>query len=283
MKAALSSFYFLVEYMIIGISAIIGAIIGSFLSVVVTRYEKNEGIIRGRSHCRLCHVTIAWYDNIPLVSYCLLRGKCRSCSRRIPVFYWAIEAVTAATFVGVVVSYGAHISFVPPLLIKVIFAWAIAAGLIAIFFYDIRTMHIPMHVVWFVCLVLCGGILYALFYDADFLIVDVRSAIFGGFIGFIFLYLLSALSQERLMGAGDAYIGFIGGLIVGWPAVIFFLTISFGFGAVIGVALIILKLKTRKDAVPFAPFLILGIAGTVLFPLFFPRIASMMPYFNGIL
>ncbi len=264
-----------------GISFLIGVIIGSFLSVIVIRYGSNETFVTGRSHCRTCKSVIRWYDNIPLISYISLGGRCRTCKQKISALYPLIEVVTACTFAVIAINNSGSMLFLDSEhIIKIVLLWSIAAGLIVIFFYDVRTMHIPMMVVWYVMATIVIYILYKSFLMHNTLLLDgILSAGIGGFVGFTFLYLLSTLSHERWMGAGDAYIGLIGGLLLGWPAVIFFLTASFGIGALVGIILIFLKICNRKDIVPFAPFLIIGIVVTLYFPQFFPRIAHLLLYF----
>lgn len=264
--------------MVVLFGALFGLLIGSFLSVVVTRYETGETVVRGRSRCRTCGQDIRWYDNIPLVSYLLLRGRCRACAQSIAPLYPAIELVTAVTYAGIAYSvYDAPGSTMHQVGAFVFLA-SVAAGLIVIFFYDITTMHIPMRIVWSVLGVLgvAAAVRVGVWHDMSMSALEMHAI--GGAVGFTFLFLLSALSGETWMGAGDAYIGLIGGLITAWPAVVFFLTVSFGLGAIVGIALIALKVRTRKDAVPFAPFLICGIVVTVLFPLLFPDTALLVPY-----
>ncbi len=266
---------------IFGVSSIIGLLIGSFLSVVITRYGTDETIIYGRSRCGQCKKVIAWYDNIPLIGYVMLRGRCRHCRGVISIFYPMVEVVTAITFLVITYFFYSNTGSVfldIKNMVHLLLALAIATGLIVIFFYDLRTMHIPMNIAWgTVVLVLLYKSIVYLYSGGD--IHNVILALVGGFCGYAFLFLLSALSRERWMGAGDAYIGLIGGLITAWPAVVFFLTVAFGIGAVVGIVLIISGLRSRKDAVPFAPFLIVAIAITIAFPMLFPALALHIPYF----
>ena len=91
---------------VFGLLVVMGLLVGSFLNVCIWRLPREESIVRPRSHCPSCKHLIAWYDNIPLVSYVLLRARCRHCQAKISVRYPVVEALTAASFVGVVTWFG---------------------------------------------------------------------------------------------------------------------------------------------------------------------------------
>ncbi len=229
--------------------AIIGAILGSFLGVVVTRYGTREGFVSGRSRCDACRKNIAWYDNIPLISFILLRGRCRHCGANIAAWVAAIEWVTAAVSVAVV--YCVLQLFPETAVRDSLIILTMAAALIVVAFYDLRTMYVPLRAV----------------FVADAALVmwwSVHPPVWGDVIGGALIAggvpaFLSIVSRERWMGSGDAYISVIGGALFGVYGAVLYLTVAFGLGAVIGIALIIAGIKTRRDPIPFGPFLVCAI------------------------
>ncbi|MBC7294069.1 MAG: prepilin peptidase, partial [Thermoleophilia bacterium] len=121
------------------ISALLGLVIGSFLNVVIFRLPKGESLVSPGSHCPVCGYRIRWYDNIPVLSWLILRGRCRSCRTPIPVRYPLVEGLTALIFVLCYWRIGLAWSL--PV------AWAFSAALIAIAFIDLDHMIIPNRIV----------------------------------------------------------------------------------------------------------------------------------------
>jgi leader peptidase (prepilin peptidase)/N-methyltransferase len=254
---------------------VLGLLLGSFVTVVVTRYDSNKSIVWGRSQCPQCHHMIAWYDNLPIVSFLLLYGKCRSCRSQIGWWYPVTELFVALAFIGVGYAYQLHAFSLG----DVVVYSAVFVLLAVILMYDWQTMQIPMTFVWSALTIM---VLYLLWQQVSGAVMSdsVYSVLLGGTIGFGFLFLLSAISREKWMGAGDAYIGLIGGLLVGWPEVFFFLTTAFALGACVGMVLLMQKRKNMRSVVPFAPFLIMAIVITIFLPIMYPHVVQYIPYFS---
>lgn len=243
-----------------------GLLIGSFVNVVLVRMESGEGFLSGRSVCRSCGHMIRWYDNIPLLSFLLLRGRCRDCGVRISWRYPAVEAVTAFLFllVGMLIFRVGDVASV--------FLTTLALGLIpamiVIFMYDLRHMEIPVSVIAF-------GLLWTLFslfflwYFASppepFAFSRLASGLLGGSIAFVFFYGLVFFSRETWMGMGDAWLALILGLVSGWQMLLPALSLAFGSGALVGIALLLSGRKELGSRIPFGPFL----SGSVIFLLLF--------------
>jgi leader peptidase (prepilin peptidase)/N-methyltransferase len=259
--------------MTIAIFFIGGLIIGSFLNVVVCRLEL-AGSLLGRSQCPHCKKKIRWYDNIPLLSFALLKTRCRDCGKKISWQYPAVEG-----FTGILFALVGKFFFLPgdptswP---AVIFYLGIFSLFMIIMAYDFRFMEIPMIAVW---LGVFWTVLYYLY--ADWINFDAQAGIFSfkiyagalaGFGAFLFFFLLSAGSKEKWMGMGDSYVALMAGLTVGWPDILPALILAFSGGAVYGIILIALKKKTMKSQVPFAPFLAVGVFLAIFLPLIFPDI-----------
>lgn len=246
--------------MVILIFFILGLMVGSFLNVVVYRLRVAESFVVGRSHCPHCRTQISWYDNIPVLSFILLKFRCRACKEKISWQYPLVEIFTAFIFVFIGHSYFLLDDFYT--WIETFYYLGIASFLLVIFVYDFLYMEIPALALW-------PGVVFAvafnLFFDwnsYDFSAGPLGLATYSGTLGalaaFFFFFLLVAISKERWMGMGDAYLVIFLGLIVGWPEILLALMASFSLGAIIGLALITFGKKKMESQLPFAPFLVLG-------------------------
>lgn len=238
---------------------IIGLAVGSFLNVVIYRTVHGDSAFRGRSYCDHCKKPIAWYDNIPLISFLLLQHKCRYCGNPIPWEYPALEFLTGALFVWwyFIGSTFFQLTIRPLVFIQPLFWLMVGIILLVIFFSDLSYYLIPNSAVFLLTLL---SIAYRIFLVSrgammphDFVVSLVAATIAS-----LFFLLLVVITRGRSMGMGDVKLVFPLGIIVGFPAIIGAIYISFILGAVIGVALIVSKKRTLKSAVPFGPFLILG-------------------------
>ncbi len=238
---------------------ILGLLVGSFLNVVIFRMEREESFVGGRSHCLNCGHNLAWYDNIPLVSFTLLRGKCRYCGTP---FSWQYPAVELATGVAFALTYfsreGAtewfHVGILFFLLLSICFGILIAV-------YDLRFSLIPHTFLWGINLsTACYLLLHWVFVPdyQTFLLPTPSAALAGAFFTGAFFFILVSFSRETWMGWGDVWLGVWGGMLVGLPLVQVFITLSFTLGAIVGLTLIYKKQKTLKAEIPFAPYLLLA-------------------------
>lgn len=250
---------------------ILGLLVGSFLNVVLFRFETGETVISGRSRCNACKKTIAWYDNIPLLSFLFLRGKCRRCGTRISWQYPAVEFATASLFAFAGSTF--HVSGSVEAALELSFALGLIAILLVVFVYDLIHMEIPVSA-------LMAGILWTVvslfflwyFATPSEAFPDSRlwAGMIGGAIAFLFFYALVFFSHETWMGMGDAWLASILGLVVGWKLLLPALTLAFGSGAVVGIALMAFGNKEMRSRIPFGPFLV----AAVLFMLFFDRMIA---------
>ncbi|MDO8566141.1 MAG: prepilin peptidase [Candidatus Moranbacteria bacterium] len=247
---------------------ILGLIIGSFLNVLVYRLKDVETLL-GRSFCRSCRHQIRWYDNIPLLSFVLLKGECRDCKSGISWQYPFLEILTAGLF-----AFAGAYFFSP----RDVSSWLETAwllGIIACFVviaaYDLRYMEIPI-ILLFVSLGLTLLFFTLQFHSGQALWSSrIGLGLFGGAAVSLFFFALVFMSKETWMGWGDVWLGFVCGMIVGLPLALFMLTLSFTLGAFVGVAGIFLKGKSLKSQVPFAPFLVVGTLSTVFLQHIFPE------------
>jgi leader peptidase (prepilin peptidase)/N-methyltransferase len=219
-----------------------GAVVGSFLNVVVYRLPIGESLVTPRSRCPSCDTPVAPRDNVPVLSWLFLRGKCRHCGEPISARYPAVELLTALAFVGVVLARGLH----PELVALIPFT----AVLIAVAFIDLQHRIVPNKIVvpaavW--------GVAAAAAFRTDML----PELLIAGAGAFTFLF-AAALVYPAGMGMGDVKLAGVMGLYLG-KLVLPALVVAFGVGAVVGVALMVRDGRSaRKKGVPFAPFLALG-------------------------
>ena len=227
---------------------VLGLVIGSFLNAFIYRMEKEKSVVKGRSFCPHCKHTLSWYDLIPLVSFLLLKGACRYCSKKISFQYPAVELATGLLFLAVLFFQGAGI-------VGLLFGLFIAAVFVVIFVYDLKHYLIPDIVVY-------AGIAASLLYLGALSVFTEGIPLIGGVVAAViasgFFLSLFLVSRGKWMGFGDVKLGFLMGLVVGFPNILVALLIAFIVGAITGVILIYLKRKTMKAEVPFGPFLILG-------------------------
>lgn len=226
---------------------VIGAIVGSFLNVCISRIPRDESIVYPSSHCLSCANPIAWYDNIPLLSYLILRGRCRHCQAPIPTRYLWVELVSALGAMAIWARFGPGI--------EGLVAFVFLSLLIVISFIDLEHRLIP-HVLTL------PGIPIFLAFGVLAMGVRLIDALIGLAAGIAVLYLIAlyyeAITGVEGMGGGDVNLLGLIGAFLGWqslPGVLF----SAAFvGAGVGFIIILLKRRNLKEAIPFGPFLSLG-------------------------
>ncbi|MHB8466370.1 MAG: prepilin peptidase [Acidimicrobiales bacterium] len=235
---------------------VVGLCIGSFLNVVIHRVPRRESVVRPRSQCPRCRAQIADRDNIPVISWVVLRARCRQCGERISVRYPAVELASAGLFAAAAVRFGA--------------SWALPAfcvffaALLAIAAIDIAHFIVPNRVLYptlftsFALLVLAAA--------ATGSWSALLDAVVGGVGGFLALLVVHLVSPAG-MGFGDVRLAGLIGMMLGWLGLRYaVLGIFLGFllASIVGIGLIITRIRGRKDPVPFGPFLAAGAVLAVL-------------------
>lgn len=242
--------------LVVVISAVAGLAVGSFLNVVIHRVPLRISVSKPRSRCPRCQVAVAPRDNIPLISWLVLRGRCRSCSEPISWRYPMVEALTAGLFVLMVARFGVDPA-VPAFCVLMAFLLAVSA-------IDIEHFIVPNRLVY-PTLVLTVGLLVAAAAAGGKWEWLGRAAL-GGVIGFVALGTIHVI-QPRGMGFGDVRMAGMVGIYLGWLGladVLVGLFLAFLTAGVIGAALVVFAGKGAKTKVPFAPFLALGTFLTVI-------------------
>lgn len=226
-----------------------GISIGSFLNVCIWRTWENISIVRGRSMCPNCHTPVVWYDNVPLLSFIFLRGKCRHCQKSISWQYPIIEFVTGLLFLFVAFWHNVQIPF---LNLEMLRDWLIISFLIFVFVYDLKHQEILSIPIWFLSVIL-------FIFSVPTGWNSWQDMLIGAFIGGGFFFLQYIISRGRWIGGGDVRLGVLMGVILGWPNILFGLFISYILGAVCSLCLVAKNKKNMKSEVPFGIYLTMGI------------------------
>ena len=239
-----------VRVYVVTIITLLGLLIGSFLNVVIARVPEGRSVVRPPSACPRCGTTIAWYDNVPLLSWVVLRGRCRTCSVPIPVRYPLVEALTAVLFLVATLAVGLHAQL-PAVLAFV------AAG-VALSFIDVEHMRLPTPIVYTaLVLVTVALIVAALVTKRPSALVTVGG---GAAAAAAFLFAIAFLSPKA-MGMGDVRLAAVLGALLGWYGmgrVALGIMLGFVVGSVVGIALSIVRRRLRGVKMPFGPSLIVG-------------------------
>jgi leader peptidase (prepilin peptidase) / N-methyltransferase len=226
----------------VALAGVLGALIGSFLNVVIHRVPRRESLVRPRSSCPECGVPIAPYDNVPVLSWLVLRGRCRRCGERISPRYPLVELLTALAFAAVVLVRG----FDEDLVLELPFV----AALIALAGIDYDHKLLPNRIVYPLA---AYGLIATVLVDRE----DLLEHIAAGAGAFAFL-LAAVIAYPRGMGMGDVKLAGAMGLFLGL-SVIPALLVAFLAGSVVGLAILAREgAAGRKKAIPFGVFLALG-------------------------
>ena len=239
---------------------IFGAIIGSFLNVVILRYNTGQSIVFGQSKCFSCAKKLKWYELFPVASFIFLRGKCAHCQTKISWQYPITEITTGLLFLLISNLPAGEAGFKSQISnLDVVYYWIIFSLLIIIAVYDYRHQIIPNLFVW----IFNGLGFLSLFgiWNFDFGIFDMNGLL-AGFVLFVFFALLWGVSKGKWMGFGDAKLALGIGWFLGMSKGIAAVTLAFWIGAIVGVALLYFNKKKYglKSSIAFGPFMILGTA-----------------------
>jgi leader peptidase (prepilin peptidase)/N-methyltransferase len=225
-----------------------GAIIGSFLNVCIHRLPRKQSIVWPSSACPHCRRQLAWFENIPIVSYLCLGGRCRTCRRSISIRYPIVEGLTALMFAAGWWSFGPG----PLLASRLLFGCA----LIVLFAIDLEHQLLPNAIT-------LPGIVVGLVFSA-FTDLGWTASILGAVIGGGVLYAVAEgyyrLRHEEGLGMGDVKMLAMIGAFVGWKLTLLTLMMASMAGSVVGLALIVARRGSMKYALPFGTFLALGAA-----------------------
>lgn len=228
--------------------AALGLAVGSFLNVVIYRLPRQKSLIRPRSSCPQCKTAIRWYLNVPLLSYLLLRGKCRDCGSKIHLRYPLVEAATAILFILFYLRYGLSVTTIGFCLF--------AAALVVVFLIDLEWRIIP-DVITLPGIV--TGLVLALFSD-HLSIVSAGLGVLAGGGSFIAVGMLGRwLFKKESLGGGDIKLAAMLGAFLGPTRVFLIFFLSAGLGLLAAVGVMFFSARFRRDRIlPYGPFLVLA-------------------------
>ncbi len=232
---------------------ILGTIIGSFLNVCIYRIPREESIVFPSSHCTSCNTSLKWYELIPILSYVFQKGKCRYCGEGISPQYPLIEILNGLLYLVVFHYFGCNLNF--------IFYGIVFSILIVISVIDFKFQIIPNSLNIF--LIIIGIIYKGLYFTLYGILPDILNSIIGLIIPSI-IFLIIAIVSKGGIGGGDIKLIGVLGFILGFKLSILNVFLSFILGAIISIFLLLFKIKGKKDAIPFGPFICLAFMITVL-------------------
>ena len=221
-----------------------GAIIGSFLNVCIARLPDGRSIVRPPSHCPKCQSFLAWYDNVPILSYLVLGGRCRTCRVHISGIYPAVEVLTGALAVALFLRLGPTLAFAG--------YFAFAAALVVITFVDLDHQLIPD-------VISLPGIVVGLAFSLVSPLVTPLDAALGVLAGggtlLAVAWLYKTFRGQEGMGGGDVKLLAMISAFLGWQSIFVTLFVGSVIGSIIGVGLMLYQRADTKLAIPFGPFL----------------------------
>ncbi|HKJ64907.1 MAG TPA: prepilin peptidase [Desulfopila sp.] len=233
------------EPLLLIFALLLGAVVGSFLNVVILRLPKEDGsIIFPASHCPSCSTPLRWYENIPILSYLFLRGKCGHCKTKISLQYPVVELLMALLCGAVFAEFG--------LTLTAAGYFIFTAALLVIIFIDIHHQIIPDSIS------LPGivlGFLFSFFNPNLSWLDSLIGIVAGGGVLYAIAVLYYILRKQEGMGGGDIkLLAMIGGFL-GWQSLLFVIFFSSFTGAVVGIAAMVKQKKGGATRIPFGPFL----------------------------
>ena len=231
--------------------AIIGALWGSFANVCILRLPEGKGVVSGRSYCPNCKKLITWKDNIPIISFLLLKGKCRQCKKPISFQYTLVEFLSLISFLSIYYLYGISLTTLLLIILAIIF--------IIIFFIDLKHFIIPNSLT-FPLMVL--GFIKSFIPNLDEIFPNYIDSLIGGLFGYgiiwsiIFFY--KQVRKKDGMGLGDAKLFAVIGFWFGWISIPFVIFLSSIIALLSVIPDLIKNSKKMTTQIPFGPYIIIG-------------------------
>ena len=230
---------------------LMGGLWGSFANVCIYRLPKGQGVVSGRSYCPKCKKQIVWYDNIPIISYFVLGGKCRKCKKKISIQYSLVEFISIFSFFNIYYLYGITLT---TLLLMIL-----SLSLIIIFFIDLKHFIIPNSITF---PMMALGFAKSFDPNLDSIFPNYILSLFGGLFGYGIIWCITffykQIKKKEGMGLGDAKLLSVFGFWFGLKAVPFVIFLSSAIALISVIPDLMKKSKTMSSQIPFGPYIILG-------------------------
>ena len=238
--------------------SVLGALWGSFANVCIYRLPLRGGVVKGRSFCPKCKKKIFWYENIPILSYLILGGKCSKCKKKISFQYLLVESISIFSFLLIYYFFGVSLTTI---LLIILFL-----SFIVIFFIDLKHYIIP-DILTFPMMVL--GFLKSFDPNLSPIFPNYINSLLGGIIGYGIIWLLiffyKKIRNKEGMGLGDAKILAVIGFWFGWVSIPFVIFLSSTIALIVVIPDLLKKKKKLTSQIPFGPYIIIA---TIIFIVF---------------
>ena len=230
---------------------ILGALWGSFANVCIIRMPQGKGVVVGRSFCVKCNKKIQWFDNIPIISYLLLKFKCRNCKTKISFQYFLVETISLINFLVLYLIFGISLTTLFLIILSVVF--------LIIFFIDLKHYIIPNSLTYSMMIL---GFFKSFDPNLDPIFPDFLNSLIGGLLGYgiiwSIIYFYRQFKKKEGMGLGDAKLFAVIGFWFGWISIPFVVFLSSIIALLSVLPDLLRSSKKLSSQIPFGPFIILG-------------------------
>lgn len=230
---------------------ILGALWGSFANVCIIRMPQGKGVVVGRSFCVKCNKKIQWFDNIPIISYLLLKSKCRNCKTKISFQYFLVESISLINFLVLYLIFGLSLTTLFLIILSVVF--------LIIFFIDLKHYIIPNSLTYSMMIL---GFIKSFVPNLDPIFPNYLNSLIGGLLGYgiiwSIIYFYRQFKKKEGMGLGDAKLFAVIGFWFGWISIPFVVFLSSIIALLSVLPDLLRSSKKLSSQIPFGPFIILG-------------------------
>ena len=230
---------------------ILGALWGSFANVCIIRMPQGKGVVVGRSFCVKCNKKIQWFDNIPIISYLLLKSKCRNCKTKISFQYFLVESISLINFLVLYLIFGISLTTLFLIILSVVF--------LIIFFIDLKHYIIPNSLTYSMMIL---GFIKSFVPNLDPIFPNFLNSLIGGLLGYgiiwSIIYFYRQFKKKEGMGLGDAKLFAVVGFWFGWISIPFVVFLSSIIALLSVLPDLLRSSKKLSSQIPFGPFIILG-------------------------
>ena len=248
---------------------IFGSIIGSFLSVCIYRMPRKISIVKPRSRCNKCENKINWYDNIPIISFIILSGRCRNCKEKISIIYPIVEILSGFFACACLFKFGLSIYF--------LVFYYFSCILIVVSFIDLEHRIIPD-------ILSIPNIAIGIFLSIFLTHITWKESLIGAVLGFGILFVISFayyfITKREGLGGGDVKLLAVVGAFLGYKAILPVIFLSSILGSIIGLTVMLIKKEGLRYAIPFGPFIAVGTIVMIFFYNLIFKILGMLKIFS---